>query len=106
MTDPRPNDPRRNPARTTGRRPPKPPGIGSISALAAVVVLVPGIVVYVGLRSLGLGIGPAGVIGLFVMIAGMVAYPILLRRTGWVGPPRRRTPRPAPRTADDDGEQR
>jgi hypothetical protein len=61
--------------------------------LAAVVVLVPGIVVYVLLRALGLGIGPAGVIGLFVMIFGMVAYPVLLRRTGWVGPPR---PRPAP----------
>ncbi|MDQ1634721.1 MAG: hypothetical protein QOJ32_1530 [Frankiaceae bacterium] len=99
MTDPRRDDARR----TSGRRPPKPPGIGAISALAAVVVLVPGIVVYVALRSLGLGIGPAGVIGLFVMIGGMVAYPVLLRRTGWVGAPRRR---PAPPTTDDGGGQR
>jgi hypothetical protein len=59
--------------------------------LAAVVVLVPGIVVYSVLRSLGLGIGGAGLLGLLVMILGMVAYPIILRRTGWVGPPRRRT---------------
>ena len=72
-----------------GRGPAKGPGIGAISALAAVVVLVPGIVVYVLLRGVGLGIGPAGVLGLFVMIGGMVAYPVILRRTGWVGPPRR-----------------
>ncbi|HSP36420.1 MAG TPA: hypothetical protein VLR26_01555 [Frankiaceae bacterium] len=62
--------------------------------LAAVVVLVPGIVVYVGLRALGLAIGPAGLLGLLVMILGMVAYPVLLRRTGWVGP--RPTSRPGP----------
>jgi hypothetical protein len=72
------------------RRPPKPPGIGAISMLAAVVVLVPGIVVYVLLRAAGLAIGPAGLLGLLVMILGMVAYPVLLRRTGWVGPPRAR----------------
>lgn len=70
------------------RRPPKPPGIGAISMLAAVVVLVPGIVVYVLLRAVGLEIGGAGVLGLLAMIIGMVAYPVLLRRTGWVGPPR------------------
>jgi hypothetical protein len=60
--------------------------------LAAVVVLVPGIVVYVALRAVGLGIGGAGLLGLLVMIIGMVAYPVILRRTGWVGPPR---PRPS-----------
>jgi hypothetical protein len=70
-------------------RAPKPPGIGAISALAAVVVLVPGILVYAALRGLGLGIGPAGLLGLLGMILGMIAYPLLLRRTGWVGPPRR-----------------
>lgn len=59
--------------------------------LAAVVVLVPGIVVYSGLRALGLGIGGAGLLGLLVMIVGMVAYPMILRRTGWVGPPRPRS---------------
>jgi hypothetical protein len=63
------------------------PGIGAISALAAIVVLVPGLVVYTLLRGLGLAIGPAGIIGLFVMILGMVAYPVILRRTGWVDPP-------------------
>jgi hypothetical protein len=87
---------------SSGGRAPKPPGIGAISALAAVVVLVPGIVAYVALRALGLGIGPAGVIGLFVMIAGMVAYPVLLRRTGWVGPPRPRTAPAAPPDQEPD----
>ena len=82
------------------RRPPKPPGIGAISALAAVVVLVPGILVYVGLRALGLGIGGAGLLGLLVMIFGMVAYPVLLRRTGWADPPR---PPRAPAQDDDGG---
>jgi hypothetical protein len=84
------------------RRPPKPPGIGAISMLAAVVVLVPGIVVYVGLRALGLAIGPAGLLGLLVMILGMVAYPVLLRRTGWVGP--RPTPAADPDHETDEGE--
>jgi hypothetical protein len=87
---------------SSGRRQPKPPGIGAISMLAAVVVLVPGIVVYVLLRALGLGIGGAGVIGLFVMILGMVAYPVLLRRTGWVGPPRSRSAPGAPRGRGGD----
>ena len=83
------------------RRPPKPAGIGAISMLAAVVVLVPGIVLYVLLRAVGLGIGGAGVIALFVMILGMVVYPLVLRRTGWVGPPpARRTPGAGP----DEGE--
>lgn len=68
--------------------PPKPPGIGAISALAAVMVLVPGLLAYVALRAVGLEIGPAGLVGLFVMILGMVAYPMVLKRTGWVGPPR------------------
>jgi hypothetical protein len=78
-------------------RAPKPPGIGAISMLAAVVVLVPGILVYAALRALGLGIGPAGLLGLLGMILGMIAYPVLLRRTGWVGPPRRA---PTPATTD------
>jgi hypothetical protein len=70
--------------------------------LAAVVVLVPGIVVYVGLRALGLAIGPAGLVGLLVMIVGMVAYPLILRRTGWVGPSPRR-PAPPPETHRTEG---
>ena len=68
--------------------PPKPAGIGAIFALAAVMVLVPGLLAYAALRAVGLAIGPAGLVGLFVMILGMVAYPMVLKRTGWVGPPR------------------
>jgi membrane protein YdbS with pleckstrin-like domain len=83
------------------RRPPKPAGIGAISMLAAVIVLVPGIVVYVLLRAVGLGIGGAGVIALFVMILGMVVYPLVLRRTGWVGPPPARR---GPGSRGDGGE--
>jgi hypothetical protein len=70
--------------------------------LAAVVVLVPGILVYVALRALGLAIGPAGLLGLLVMILGMVAYPVLLRRTGWVGP--RPNPAASRRPEQDEGE--
>jgi hypothetical protein len=70
--------------------------------LAAVVVLVPGLLVYVALRALGLGIGPAGLLGLLVMIVGMAAYPMILRRTGWVGPSSAR--RAAPGARPDEGE--
>ena len=88
-------------------RAPRPPGIGSISLLAAVVVLVPGILVYLLMRAVGLGIGPAGLLGLLVMIGGMVAYPLILRRTGWVGPPRPRAASPGTRqrgARQDEGE--
>ncbi len=70
--------------------------------LAAVVVLVPGIVIYVLLRAAGLAIGPAGLLGLFVMIVGMAVYPVLLRRTGWVGPPRKPPPAAPRDDARDD----
>lgn len=84
-------------------RAPRRPGIGAISMLAAVVVLVPGLLVYLALRALGLGIGPAGLLGLLVMILGMVAYPMILRRTGWVGAPPAR--RGTPGTRPDEGEE-
>jgi hypothetical protein len=78
---------------TADRRPApgrRPPGIGAISLLAGGVVLVPGILLYVVLRAVGLGIGAAGLLGLLLMIVCMCAYPVILRRTGWVGPPRQR----------------
>lgn len=61
--------------------------------LAVVVVLVPGLLLYSLLRALGLEIGPAGVLGLLLMIVGMGVYPVILRRTGWVGPSQRPAPR-------------
>ncbi len=61
------------------------PGIGAIAALAFVVVMVPGILLYVVLRAFGLAIGPAGLLGLLVMFVCVFAYPVLLRRLGWVG---------------------
>jgi hypothetical protein len=85
------------------RPPRRPPGIGAISLLAAVVVLVPGLVCYAALRALGLGVGGAGVLGLFVMIISMGCYPVILRRTGWVGPPRSRSPHPESDDADPAG---
>lgn len=72
-------------------------GLGAIGALAGVVVLVPGLVVYALLRAVGLEIGPAGLVGLLVMIIGVVVYPVLLRRLGWVDPPA------PPEDAEDDG---
>lgn len=61
------------------------PGIGAIAALAFIVVMVPGILLYVVLRVVGLGIGPAGLLGLLLMLACVFVYPLLLRRLGWVG---------------------
>jgi hypothetical protein len=72
--------------------------------LAAVVVLVPGLLLYVALRAIGLAIGPAGLLGLLLMIVGMAAYPAILRRTGWVGPARRAATQPARRSVDSPGE--
>ncbi len=61
------------------------PGIGAITVLAFVVVMVPGIVLYVVLRAFGLAVGPAGLLGLLAMFVCVFAYPVLLRRLGWVG---------------------
>jgi hypothetical protein len=72
-----------------GGRPPGSPGIGSISTLAFVVILVPGIGVYLALHAAGLAIGPAGLLGLLVMFVCLGLYPPLLVRLGWV----RRRPR-------------
>jgi hypothetical protein len=88
----RPSDPR--PARPAGL-----PGIGSIFALAFLMILVPGLVAYSVLRLAGLPIGPAGLLGLLVVFVGLGLYPTVLQRLGWVrrrrrgvrqGPGRRR----------------
>ena len=48
--------------------------MGLLALLGALVTLVPGIAVYVGLRAAGLGIGGAGLIGLVLEFAGCFAY--------------------------------
>lgn len=48
--------------------------MGGLALLGALAVLVPGIAVYLGLRSLGLGIGPAGLVGLLLEFIGCIAY--------------------------------
>jgi hypothetical protein len=81
------------PAHPAGRPPSAPgsAGIGSIFTLAFLVILVPGVAVYTLLRSVGLAIGPAGLVGLLVMLVCLGLYPSVLQRLGWV---RRRTRRP------------
>jgi hypothetical protein len=61
------------------------PGVTAISLLAVAVVLLPGLVLFWLLRAAGLGIGPAGLLGLALTIVGVGVYPYLLRRLGWVG---------------------
>ncbi|OHV38782.1 hypothetical protein CC117_03435 [Parafrankia colletiae] len=73
-------------------RPPGAPGMGSIFVLAFLVILVPGLVAYSLLRWAGLAIGPAGLLGLLIILVGLGIYPSLLQRLGWV---RRRGRRPA-----------
>jgi hypothetical protein len=60
------------------------PGIGSISALAFVVVLVPAILVAAILRAVGVALGPSCMLGLLTAFIGMAVYPKLLRWLGWL----------------------
>jgi membrane protein YdbS with pleckstrin-like domain len=64
-----------------------PPGIGSITALAFVVVLVPAIVVAAVLNAVGAALGVACLVGLLIAFVGMGFYPRLLKRLGWVSGP-------------------
>ncbi|WP_041254930.1 hypothetical protein [Frankia sp. EAN1pec] len=73
-------------------RPEGAPGMGSIFVLAFLVILVPGLVACSLLRWCGLAIGPAGLLGLLVIIVGLGFFPSVLQRLGWV---RRRRGRPA-----------
>lgn len=65
-----------------------PPGIGSITALAFVVVLVPAIVAASLLRAFGAALALACMLGLLVAFIGMAAYPRVLKRLGWLPGPR------------------
>ena len=57
-----------------------PPSLGTVLALAFVITLVPGIVVAVVLRLVGLPLGPALLLGLLAVFVGMGCYPRVLRR--------------------------
>lgn len=48
--------------------------MGVLALVGGVVTLVPGVLIYLGLRALGLGIGGAGLIGLVLEFAGCFAY--------------------------------
>ena len=61
-----------------------PPGIGSITALAFVVVLVPAIVVASLLSAFGAALGVACMLGLLTAFIGMAVYPPVLKRLGWL----------------------
>ncbi len=60
------------------------PGIGAITVLAFVVVLVPAILVAALLSVFGVPLGPACMLGLLTAFIGMAAYPKVLRRLGWL----------------------
>ena len=66
------------------------PGLGSIFVLAYIVILVPGVLVYILLRLAGLAIGPAGLLGLLMCFLCLGLYPTVLRRLKWVPPRRKR----------------
>jgi hypothetical protein len=58
------------------------PSLGTVLALAFVITMVPGILVAVVLRLVGVPLGPALLLGLLAVFAGMGFYPRLLRRLG------------------------
>ena len=61
------------------------PSLGTVLALAFVITLVPGILVAVVLRLVGVPLGPALLLGLVAVFVGMGCYPRLLRRLGGGG---------------------
>ena len=70
---------------STPESPTQPPvGIGSITALAFVVVLVPAIIVATLLSVFGAALGVACMLGLLTAFIGMGIYPTVLRRLGWL----------------------
>ncbi len=81
-----PDRPATSPDRPAADRPPPPADqIGRIWVLAFATVLIPGILVFIALRAAGAPLGPAGLLGLLVMLVSSVTYPLLLKRLGWVG---------------------
>jgi hypothetical protein len=85
VTDPERTD---RPTRPGGFAPGQ-AGIGSIFVLAFIVILVPGIAVYLVSHALGLALGPASLLGLLTVIVCLACYPSVLLRLGW----ERRRPR-------------
>jgi hypothetical protein len=72
------------PAASSRRPPPAPDRVGRIWALAFAAILIPGILVAIAVRAAGAPLGAAGLLGLLVMLVSTVAYPVLLKRWGWV----------------------
>jgi hypothetical protein len=70
------------------RQPGQLPGIGSITALAFVVVLVPAIVVAAVLHAFGASLAVSCMLGLLTAFIGMGAYPKVLKGLGWLPDPR------------------
>jgi len=64
-----------------------PVGIGSITALAFVVVLVPAIAVAALLHIFGAALSVACMLGLLVAFIGMALYPRMLKWLGWLPEP-------------------
>jgi heme O synthase-like polyprenyltransferase len=60
------------------------PGIGSITALAFAVVLVPAILVTALLSAFGAVLALACMLGLLTAFIGMAVYPRVLKRLGWI----------------------
>jgi hypothetical protein len=61
-----------------------PAGIGSITALAFVVVLLPAILVASLLSLFGSSLAVACMLGLLTAFIGMAAYPRVLKSLGWL----------------------
>ncbi|MCW2549283.1 MAG: hypothetical protein JWN96_3743 [Mycobacterium sp.] len=75
----------RDPAPTApDRTAPNMPGIGAITGLAFVVVLVPAIIVAVVLNVCGAALAVSCMLGLLIAFVGMAAYPRVLRKLGWL----------------------
>ncbi len=58
------------------------PGLGTVLAIAFLITMVPGILVAVVMRLVGLPLGPALLLGLLAVFVGMGCYPRVLRRLG------------------------
>jgi hypothetical protein len=63
------------------------PGIGSITALAFVVVLVPAIIVAAVLHAFGASLAVSCMLGLLTAFIGMGCYPKVLKGLGWLPAP-------------------
>jgi hypothetical protein len=71
----------------TSRAPGQLPGIGAITALAFVVVLVPAIIVAAVLHAVGANLAVSCMLGLLTAFIGMGCYPRVLKGLGWLPTP-------------------